>query len=65
MAEKREAGVVRAWLKEHKASVLKVSAVLFAGCWALTYWSASSGSPVFMGVTVALLSVACLLPAVL
>jgi len=65
MAEKREPGVVRAWLSEHRATILKVSAGLFAGCWALTYWSASSANPVLMGLAVGLLSVACLLPAVL
>ena len=61
----REPGVVRAWLKKHTATILMVSGVLFAGCWALTYGSASSGNQALMGLAVAVLAVACLLPAVL
>jgi len=65
MADKREAGVVRGWLKKHTATILVISGVLFAVCWALTYWSASTGNQALMGLAAALLSVACVLPAVL
>ena len=55
----------RAWRKKHTPTILKLSAALFALCYILTHWAGTTANPPFMATALAVLILACLLPAAL
>ena len=66
MSEKKKvAGPLTARLKKYNGLLLRISAVMFALCYAMSYMAGMSDNPVFMGVSFGILVLANLVAAVL
>ncbi len=63
--KKKEPGPLTARLKKYNTLLLRISAVMFALCYALSYAGGMSDNPVFMGISFGILVLANVVAALL